>query len=84
MTKGKFRKETSAAQQKRKTILQTYLTSLVSLVLCVTMFFGTTAAWFTDTVETNQNQMYVGTLDVKLEHYEWFEIYAASGQQQIR
>ena len=68
MTKGKFRKETSAAQQKRKTILQTYLTSLVSLVLCVTMFFGTTAAWFTDTVETNQNQMYVGTLDVKLEH----------------
>lgn len=68
MTKGKFRKETSAAQQKRRTILQTYLTSLVSLVLCVTMFFGTTAAWFTDTVETNQNQMYVGTLDVKLEH----------------
>jgi len=68
MTKGKFRKETSAAQQKRKTILQTYLTSLVSLVLCVTMFFGTTAAWFTDTVETNQNQMYVGTLAVKLGH----------------
>ena len=68
MTKGKFRKETSAAQQKRKTILQTYLTSLVSLVLCVTMFFGTTAAWFTDTVETNQNQMYVGTLAVKLHH----------------
>ena len=68
MTKGKFRKETSAAQQKRKTILQTYLTSLVSLVLCVTMFFGTTAAWFTDTVETNQNQMYVGTLEVELKH----------------
>ena len=22
--------------------------------------------------------------NVKLEHYEWYEIYAASGQQQIR
>lgn len=26
----------------------------------------------------------IKALDVKLEHYEWFEIYAASGQQQIR
>ena len=73
MTKGKFRKETSAAQQKRRTILQTYLTSLVSLVLCVTMFFGTTAAWFTDTVETNQNQMMVGTLKVQLDHASYKE-----------
>ena len=26
----------------------------------------------------------VKAMDVKLEHYEWYEIYAASGQQQIR
>lgn len=26
----------------------------------------------------------VKALDIKLEHYEWYEIYAASGQQQIR
>lgn len=56
-----------AAEKKlKKSLLQTYLVSLFSLVLCVTMLFGTTMAWFTSEVENSGNEIYVGTLEVDL------------------
>lgn len=61
------RKDANKAPQK-KVLLQTYFTSLLSLVLCVTMFFGTTAAWFTDTVEVQKNELLAGTMEVELKH----------------
>lgn len=59
---GKYEK------MRKSAILQTYVTSILCLALCVTMFFGTSMAWFSDTAESTQNQMYVGTLDVTLNH----------------
>lgn len=47
-------------------LLQTYFTSLLCLVLCVTMFFGTSYAWFTSEVNNTDNEIYIGTLDVGL------------------
>lgn len=47
-------------------LMQTYLTSLLCLVLCVTMFFGTSYAWFTSEVSSTQNEIYIGILDVDL------------------
>ena len=48
------------------TLLQTYFTSLLSLVLCVSMFLGTTYAWFTSEVNNTANEIYIGMLDVGL------------------
>lgn len=59
---GKYEK------MRKNAILQTYITSLLCLVLCVTMFFGTSMAWFSDTAESTLNQMYVGTLEIDLNH----------------
>jgi len=47
-------------------LLQTYITSLLCMVLCVTMFFGTSFAWFTSEVNNSGNEIYIGTLDVEL------------------
>ena len=46
--------------------LQTYLASLMSLLLCVSMFFGTTFAWFTSNVVNSGNEIYIGTLQADL------------------
>lgn len=43
---------------------QTFFTSLLCLVLSVTMFFGTSYAWFTNEVNNADNEIYIGTLDV--------------------
>ena len=68
---GKYEKAAPPPAQKqdkglKDPILQTYMTSLLSLVLCCTMFFGTTMAWFTDEVTVTGNQIHVGTLSAKL------------------
>ena len=41
--------------------------SLLTILLSVTMFVGTTFAWFTDTASTSVNKIQAGTLDVVLE-----------------
>lgn len=68
---GKYEKRpegVAAKQAKVKSaLLQTYLTSLLCMVLCVTMFFGTSYAWFTSEVTNEGNEIYIGTLDAKLE-----------------
>ena len=67
---GKFEKRPEAAQKKepnvKSALLQTYMVSLLCLVLCVTMFFGTSYAWFTSEVTNEGNEIYIGTLDVGL------------------
>lgn len=58
-----------AAQKQPKVksaLLQTYFTSLLSLVLCAAMFLGTSYAWFTSEVNNAGNEIYIGVLDVGL------------------
>lgn len=46
---------------------KSFLTSIVSLVLCLTMFLGTTFAWFTDMVTSSGNIIQSGSLKIDLE-----------------
>lgn len=55
-------------RKEKNPLLRTYFVSLASLVLCVGMFMGTTFAWFSSDVISQDNQIYVGTLEVTLEH----------------
>lgn len=50
----------------KSALLQTYITSLLSLVLCAAMFLGTSYAWFTSEVTNETNEIYIGILDVGL------------------
>lgn len=54
-------------EQEQNPLLQTYFSSLLSLVLCVTMFLGTSYAWFSSEVQNTGNEIYVGILKVDLE-----------------
>ena len=45
------------------------VSSIISLVLCVSMFVGTTFAWFTDSVTSANNIIKSGNLDIELEYY---------------
>ena len=52
---------------KRKNLTRNALvTSIISLLLCVSMLVGTTFAWFTDEVVTGMNTIAAGNLDVEL------------------
>lgn len=68
---GKYEKMPDGTRAKHPTtkrmLLQTYLTSLLCVVLCVTMLLGTTYAWFTSEVVNEGNEIYIGMLDAKLE-----------------
>ena len=44
------------------------LASVMSLLLSVSMFAGSTYAWFTDEVTSGVNQIIAGNLDVELDH----------------
>ncbi len=52
--------------KKSKSTKRALTTSIISMVLCLAMFVGTTFAWFTDTASTNVNSIQAGTLDVEL------------------
>lgn len=47
-----------------------FVGSVVSTALCVTMLFGTTFAWFTDTASSKENKIQAGTLAVDLYEYD--------------
>ena len=57
----------------KKTTKRALLSSLLSLVLCLSMLIGTTFAWFTDSVTSANNIIKSGNLDVEL-------YYQAEGQ----
>ena len=49
-----------------KTTRQSFFTSLVAVLLLISMFVGTTFAWFTDIVTSEGNIIKSGTLDIEL------------------
>ena len=54
---------------KRKNMTRNALvSSIISLLLCVSMLVGTTFAWFTDEVVSGMNTISAGNLDVELVH----------------
>ncbi len=67
---GKYEKRPEGIPEKapkaKSMLLQTYFSSLLCLVLCVTMFLGTTYAWFSTEMTNTGNEIYIGTLDVGL------------------
>lgn len=52
----------------KKSTKRALLTSVLSLVLCMSMLIGTTFAWFTDSVTSRNNVIKSGNLDVTLEY----------------
>ena len=57
------------------------LSSVVALFLCFAMLMGTTYAWFTDSVTSENNVIKSGNLDVTLEYYKggkWHDVQGAS------
>lgn len=52
----------------KKSTKRALLSSVLSLVLCMAMLIGTTFAWFTDSVQSNNNIIKSGNLDVELEY----------------
>ena len=66
----------------KHSLLQTYLISLISLSLTVTMLLGTTMAWFTTTVDVPQNEIYVGNLEVDFELIDQTAAVDENGQLQ--
>ena len=54
---------------KKKSTKRALLMSTLSLMLCLTMFVGSTFAWFTDSVTSANNIIQSGNLDVELEYY---------------
>ena len=56
---------------------KTFLLSVLSLLLCVSMLIGTTFAWFTDSVTSANNVIQSGNLDIELEYWkdgEWVDV----------
>lgn len=60
----KLKRPQSKPSGVKSLMLQTYLTSLLCLVICVGMFLGTSYAWFTSEVSNSGNEIYIGILDV--------------------
>ena len=52
----------------RKTTRRALVLSLLSLLLCCSMLVGTTFAWFTDSVQSGNNQIIAGNLDIELKY----------------
>ena len=55
---------------KQKSTKRALLMSALSLLMCVSMLIGSTFAWFTDSVTSNNNIIKSGNLDVELEYYD--------------
>lgn len=53
---------------KQKSTKRALLLSALSLLVCVSMFVGSTFAWFTDSVVSGNNKIVAGNLDVVLEY----------------
>ena len=54
----------------KKNTKKALLSSVLSLVLCLTMLIGTTFAWFTDSVTSANNIIKSGNLKVSLEYMD--------------
>ena len=66
---------------KRSTTKRALWLSVVSMFLCLTMFMGTTFAWFTDEVTSGTNTIVAGNLDIELDYWNgsaWKTVQGAS------
>ena len=55
---------------KKKSLRRSIIASLTAGLLSLTMLVGTTFAWFTDSVTSNNNLITAGNLDVELEYMD--------------
>ena len=56
--------------KRRNATRKALVASVVSLLLCVSMLVGATFAWFTDTVESANNIIKSGNLDIVLDYWD--------------
>ena len=56
----------------KKSLKSAIIASVIAMVLSVTTLFGTTFAWFTDSVTNTNNVIKSGNLDVELSHSNTF------------
>ena len=54
---------------KKRSAKHTFIASIVSMVLCLTMVIGTSLAWFTDTATNANNKIRMGELGIQLSLY---------------
>ncbi len=66
-------------EQVKNPSLHSYILSMLSLVLCCTMFMSATMAWFTSEVTTTGNQIYMGSLDVDLRDADGNTLHGKTG-----
>lgn len=63
---------------KTKNTKRALLMSALSLLMCISMFIGSTFAWFTDSVTSANNVIHSGNLDVVLEYKtDWSDEWAS-------
>ena len=68
-TAKKVSKEEKSMKKTKLALMQ----SAIALLLCFSMLMGTTYAWFTDSVTSNNNVIVAGNLDVELQYSTDFE-----------
>jgi len=56
--------------KRKNTMRNALVTSVISMLLCVSMLVGTTFAWFTDSVVSANNIIKSGNLDIVLEYWD--------------
>lgn len=54
--------------KRKNTTRNALLTSIISMLLCVSMLVGATFAWFTDEVKSGTNVIAAGNLDIEMTH----------------
>ncbi|MBQ8882431.1 MAG: hypothetical protein IJY70_03465, partial [Clostridia bacterium] len=54
---------------KKLSVKRALIGSVMSLLVCIAMFVGTTFAWFTDSAKSTGNKITAGTLDLELSLY---------------
>ena len=62
---------------KTRSTKKSLIMSVLSLLLCITMLVGTTFAWFTDSVTSQNNIIKSGNLDIELEYWngtKWVDV----------
>ena len=66
---------------KTKSTKSALMLSALAILLCVSMLVGSTFAWFTDSVESNNNIIKSGNLDIELEYWngtDWVDVQGKS------
>ena len=60
-----------------KSIRKSIFWNIISIFLCIAMFLGETYAWFTDVVQSTDNVIIAGNLDLELEYWNgtaWVDV----------